>query len=84
MDPNALNYDPKAKKDGNCLYDELIIIDSTPEPYCDVPTAVNYETHDKEDTSYQASASVCNFCGNNTTDGGKTNDDGSVESVEFT
>ncbi len=34
-----------------------------------MPGAVNYETHDKDDTIYQADAGACNFCGNDTREG---------------
>ncbi len=51
--------------------------------YCDVSEAVNYETHSEKDSSLQADANSCNFCGNGKTDG-KVKSDGTVEPVTFT
>lgn len=85
-DPAASNYNPEAQKSDSslCKYDEIIIdTGSFPNLYCDVPTAVNYQTHDKKDTTYQADSGVCNFCGNDTTDGTKKSD-GTIEPVKFT
>lgn len=65
-DPNATNYNPEAKKEGPCTYEVLV---NSPQYYCDVPGATNYEKHDKTDTTYQASTRICNFCGNETREG---------------
>ena len=63
------------------MYDEIIDI-NTPNKYCDVPAAVNYEQHDEQDSTYQADASTCMFCGNGQTDG-TVKSDGTVEPVKF-